>query len=407
MVLHYLWLVLFGGSVLVAGYDYFFLHQQDIFAQMVQAMFDAAQKSVSIAFGLVGMMTLFLGLMHIGEKAGAIQQLSRWVYPFFSKLFPKIKKEDPVMGEMMMNFSANLLGLDNAATPFGLKAMASLQKRNKSRTSASAEQIMFVALHSAGLTLIPLTVISQRVILGAAQPTAILIPIILATLLATAVIIAVLSLYQKIPLTHPVFWGSFLSLSALVLLLIFCVPKDKLLHHATTFGNVFILLLFLSFMLLAVRKKIDIYDTFIEGAKNGFKTAIYIIPYLVGMLVMIAVFRSSGAFTLLLQGITYLLSLLHLSGDYVAALPVALMKPFSGSGARALMLDTMQTYGADSFVGNLACIFQGSSDTTLYITALYFGSVGIKNVRYALKAALIADSISIILAIGVGYLFLH
>ncbi len=356
-------------------------------------------------------MTLFLGFMNIGEKAGAIRFLSRIVGPFFGKLFPDVPKNHPAMGHMMMNFSANLLGLDNAATPFGLKAMDSLQTLNPSKDTASNSQIMFLVLHASGLTLIPISIIAMRasVTPPAANPTDIFIPCMIATFAATMAALIIISFKQKINLIQPIMLAWILGISALIGLLIaylkIFLNQQGIQQFSNVMSNGLILLIFFVFLTAGIYKKVNVFESFIEGAKGGFETAIKIIPYLVAMLVAISVLRSSGAFEFITKGFTILFSSIGLDTQFVAALPTALMKPLSGSGSRAMMIDAMNMYGADSFAGRLSAIFQGSSDTTFFVVAVYFGSVGIKNTRYAIPSMLLADLVGIITAIFVAYLF--
>lgn len=403
MILHYLWFVFFGVSLLSALYRCVYLGQTQIFEQMVNAMFTSASAAVTIAIGIIGVMTLFMGFMEIGKRSGVINIMSRWGYPLLVRLFPNIPKGHPVFAEMMMNFSANFLGLDNAATPFGLKAMDSLQKRNPQPDRASDEQITFVALHASGLTLIPTSILAQRVILGSKEPTSIFLPTLLITVICLLSVVVLVAIKQKLRLFSRGFLYILLGVGALF------IPLFFLSHHgfervSSVGANVFILLIFFVFMALAFRKKINMYNSFIDGAKEGFATSVRLIPYLVGMLVMIAVLRASGAFDSFFLLINAAVHATGLPTEWTQALPVGLLKPFSGSGARALMIDTMRTHGADSFVGKLSCIFQGSSDTTFYITSLYFGAVGVRNVRYTLGVCLLADLVSIICAVYVAYI---
>lgn len=377
----------------------------------MNSSFDMAKFAVmDICLPLVGIMSLWLGFMNIGEKAGAIRFLARIVGPFFSKLFPGVPKNHPVNGELLMNFSANMLGLDNAATPLGLKAMQSLQELNPHKESASNAQIMFLALNTSGLTIIPISVIAQRAILGAANPTDVFVPIIIATYVASLTAILYVGFRQRISLFNKTVmaWlgGISLVLAALVFWFIH-MDKESMSVASGLLSNGALLSIIILFMVGGLYKKINIWESFIDGAKNGFKTSVKIIPYLVGMLVGIGVFRASGAMDFLTDGIAWLFNSLHINSDFVEALPTAMMKPLSGSGARAMMVEAMKIEGADSFVGRLACLFQGSTDTTFYIIALYFGSVGIKRTRYAVSAGLIADLAGIVAAILLAYLFFH
>jgi len=411
MTLSYIWLSFFLIAFLIAFIKWAFLNDPMIFKLIVDGIFKSAGDSVDLSLKLIGIMTLFLGFMSIGEKAGAIRFLSRIVGPFFSRLFPEVPKNHPAMGHMMMNFSANLLGLDNAATPFGLKAMESLQEINPKKEVASNAQLMFLVLHASGLTIIPVSIIAMRAAVKppAANPTDIFIPCMIATFAATVVALIVVSYKQKINLFQPVILAWVLGISALIgglitYLKIF-LDQPGIEQFSSVMSNGIILLIFLAFLLGGLRKKINVFDAFIEGAKGGFDIAIRIIPYLVAMLVAISVLRNSGAFDYLLEGLSSFFSALGFKTDFVAALPTAIMKPLSGSGARGMMIDTMTKYGADSFAGRLSAIFQGTSDTTFYVIAVYFGSVNIRNTRYAIPAMLLADLAGIITAIAVAYLF--
>jgi spore maturation protein SpmA len=354
-------------------------------------------------------MTLWLGIMNIGEKAGAINVLARVIAPFFSRIFPGVPKEHPANGHMVMNFSANLLGLDNAATPFGLKAMESLQTLNPNKDEATDAQIMFLVLHTSGLTLIPLAIMAQRAILGAANPADIFIPCLIATYVATITGIIVVGIRQRINLFDPVLGGWIGGMTAAIGGMIYYfsnyLTKDQIQLFSNVAANLVLFSIIVVFMVGALRKKVNVYEAFIEGAKGGIQTSITIIPYLVGMLVAIGVVRNAGILDFVVRGFEWVFNQFGLRTDFLPALPTALMKPLSGSGSRALMIDTMTTYGADSFVGRLACIFQGSADTTFYIVALYFGSVGIRKTRYAISCGLMADLAGVIAAIFVAYLF--
>jgi spore maturation protein SpmA len=411
MTLSYIWLGFFLVAFLIAFVKWAFLNDPLIFKVIVDGIFKSAGDSVELSFKLIGIMTLFLGFMSIGEKAGAIRFLSRLVGPFFSRLFPEVPKQHPAMGHMMMNFSANLLGLDNAATPFGLKAMESLQELNPKKDVASNAQIMFLALHASGLTIIPVSIIAMRAAVkpAAANPTDIFLPCMITTFVATIAALVIVSFRQRINLLQPVILGWILGISALIAALIAYIKifldAGGIEQFSAVVSNGIILLIFLLFLLGAWRKKINIFEAFIDGAKGGFEIAVKIIPYLVAMLVAISVLRTSGAFDYLIQGIQYLFSAIGMRTDFVTALPTAMMKPLSGAGARGMMIDTMTKYGADSFAGRLSAIFQGTSDTTFYVIAVYFGSVAIKNTRYSIPAMLLADLVGIITAIFVAYLF--
>lgn len=407
MVLNFLWIAFFLIAFIVALIR-LLMGDTEIFKTMMDGVFESANSGVTISIGLIGVMSLFLGFMNIGEKAGAVNFLSRIVGPFFGKLFPELPRNHPAMGHMMMNFSANLLGLDNAATPFGLKAMQSLQEINPDKETASNSQIMFMVLHASGLTLIPVSIIAQRIIAGSKNPTEIFIPCMIATFAATMVAMSVTALWQKFTRKQ---WMAIIAVGlvgAVFLSGLGVYLKTYLTNEAaSTFSKVvssgLILLFFIVFILGGVWKKVNVYDAFIEGAKQGFDVAVKIIPYLVGMLVAISVLRTCGAFDFMIQGLSWVCSSLGLDTQFVPAMPTALMKPFSGSGSRAMMITAMQQHGADSFVGRLACVFQGSADTTFYIVALYFGSVGIRKTRYAIPAALLADLAGIITAIFIAY----
>ncbi|HEX5667385.1 MAG TPA: nucleoside recognition domain-containing protein [Chitinophagaceae bacterium] len=411
MTLSYIWLGFFLVAFLIAFVKWAFLNDPLIFKVIVDGIFKSAGDSVELSFKLIGIMTLFLGFMSIGEKAGAIRFLSRLVGPFFSRLFPEVPKQHPAMGHMMMNFSANLLGLDNAATPFGLKAMESLQELNPKKDVASNAQIMFLALHASGLTIIPVSIIAMRAAVkpAAANPTDIFLPCMITTFVATIAALVIVSFRQRINLLQPVILGWILGISALIAALIAYIKifldAGGIEQFSAVVSNGIILLIFLLFLLGALRKKINIFEAFIDGAKGGFEIAVKIIPYLVAMLVAISVLRTSGAFDYLIQGIQYLFSSMGMRTDFVTALPTAMMKPLSGAGARGMMIDTMTKYGADSFAGRLSAIFQGTSDTTFYVIAVYFGSVAVKNTRYSIPAMLLADLVGIITAIFVAYLF--
>ncbi|MBB3187595.1 nucleoside recognition domain-containing protein [Microbacter margulisiae] len=408
-MLNYIWIGFFLIAFLVAGIQFIFTGDYTVFERIVNATFDMAKFSVmDIALPLAGVMTLWLGLMNIGERAGAIRFLSRLVAPFFEKLFPEIPKGHPASGQLVMNFSANMLGLDNAATPIGLKAMQSLQELNPNKETASNAQIMFLALNTAGLTLLPISIMAQRAILGAKNPTDVLLPILIATYAATLTAILYVGIRQRLNLWNRTVMGWLGTLTIGIGLLVYGFSRltpQQMTMVSSIVGNVLLISIIAAFMIGGLIKKINVYEAFIQGAKQGFETALKTIPYLVGMLVAIGAFRASGAMDLLINGIAWIFHSMHLNTDFVAALPNALMKPLSGSGAKALMVETMKTYGADSFPGHLSCIFQGAADTTFYIVALYFGSVGINKTRYAISAGLLADLAGAITAIIVAYLF--
>ncbi len=413
MILNYIWIAFFLIAFVVAiikvilhfaGFPEFGGLQ--IFPALINATFESSELAVmKIALPLVGLMTLWLGLMKIGEQAGAIQWLARIVNPFFSRLFPEIPKDHPAHGNIIMNFSANMLGLDNAATPLGLKAMQSLQELNPNKDTASNAQIMFLVLNTSGLTIIPVTIMMQRKILGAADPSDVFIPILIATYFATLIGMFFIAVKQKINLFDKVLLGWIIGVTAFIGGIIWyfsTLTQEQIAVRSSFAGNFILFGIIVAFLAAAWRKKINVFEAFIDGAKSGFETGIKIIPYLVAMLVGIAVFRASGAMGFLIDGMVFLFSIPQQVAD---ALPTAFMKPLSGSGARAMMIETMNTHGADSFAGRLSCIFQGAADTTFYIVALYFGSVGIKNTRYAITGGLIADLAGVIAAILVAYLF--
>lgn len=376
--------------------------------QIADGIITTCKNAVEICLGLIGIMALFMGLMSIAEKAGGIRFLAKLVGPFFSKLFPELPKNHPAMGHMIMNFSANLLNLDNAATPFGIKAMESLQEINPDKTKASNAQIMFLCLHASGLTLVPVTIIAARASVKAGSPTDIFIPCMIATFAATIAAMCIVAVRQKINLLHPVILAWVGGASALIGMLVWYLTglsSTAMQTFSGVLSNGLILLIIIMIVLGALYKKIDIFDAFVQGAKSGFETSIKIIPYVVGILVAISMLRTSGSFEVLLQGLRYTFGAIGLDTRFVDGIPTALMKPLSGSGARGMMFDTMRTYGADSFAGRLACVLQGSSDTTFYVVAVYFGAVGIKNTRYSIGTMLLADLIGIITSVALCYLF--
>jgi spore maturation protein SpmA/spore maturation protein SpmB len=389
--------------------NYTYISIQKKLTRKVDGIIETAKNAVlDIIFPLIGILALFMGFLNIAEKAGGIRVLSKIIWPFFSRIFPDIPKGHPATGHMMMNFSANLLNLDNAATPFGLKAMESLQELNTNKAVASNAQIMFLALHASGLTLIPVTIIAFRSGLGAQNATDIFIPCMIATFAATMAAMLIVSFKQKINVFQPVILAWVFGISALITLLVLYVRSLEPLYAQTFSGilsNGIILVLFLSIVLGGLYKKIDVFDAFVEGAKGGFETAIRILPYIVGMLVAISMLRTSGTFDVIINGMKTMFAALGTDTRFVDGLPTALIKPMSGSGARGMMLDTMKTFGADSFAGRLACILQGSSDTTFYVIAVYFGSISIKNTRYAVGAMLLADLVGVITAIILCYMF--
>ncbi|HVY73604.1 MAG TPA: nucleoside recognition domain-containing protein [Puia sp.] len=407
MALNLIWVIFFLIAFVTALVRLIFFGDTEIFKTIVDGVFDSAGVSVQIAIGLIGIMALFLGFMNIGEKAGAVRFLSRIIGPFFGRLFPEVPRDHPSMGHMVMNFSANLLGLDNAATPFGLKAMMSLQELNPNKETASNAQIMFMVLHASGLTIIPVSIIAQRAILKSTDPTSIFIPCMIATFAATVVALIVVAIKQRINLFQPVILLWVGGISALIGALVYFlhINSSYIDPFSKVFSNGVILLLFVAFIIGGMIKKVNVYEVFIDGAKEGFQVAVTIIPYLVAMLVAISVLRSCGVFDYIVHVVGSFFSMLHVNTDFVPSLPTALMRPLSGSGGRGMMISTMQTYGPDSFQGKLACVFQGTADSTFYIAALYFGSVGIKNIRYAIPAALLADLAAIVTAILISYFF--
>ena len=412
MTLTYIWTGFFLVGFIAALAQWLFLGDVEVFKRIIDGTFAAAKLAVmDIAMPLAGIMTLWLGILAIGEKAGAINLLARIIAPFFSRIFPEVPKDHPATGHMVMNFSANFLGLDNAATPFGLKAMESLQSLNPSKDEASNAQIMFLVLHTSGLTLIPLSIMAQRAILGAKDASDIFIPTLIATYVATVVSMVAVAIKQRINLFDRVIMGWLGGLTSFIVAVIWYMTnfltKPEIEVFSKVVSNLILFSIIVGFIIAALRKRVDVYDAFIEGAKGGIETSLKIIPYLVGMLVAISVLRNSGILGFVVSGFTWFFTQLGVNTDFTPALPTALMKPISGSGSRAMMIDAMQTYGVDSFVGRLACIFQGSADTTFYIVALYFGSVGIKKTRYAITYGLIADFAGVVAAIFVAYLFFH
>ena len=408
MVLNYIWIAFFLVAFAVALVRLIFLGDTEVFPAIMNSTFSSAKTAFEISLGLTGVLSLWLGIMRIGEKGGVVNVVARWLAPVFSKIFPDIPKGHPVTGTIFMNFAANMLGLDNAATPMGLKAMEQLQELNPEKDTATNPMIMFLVLNTSGLTLVPISVMVYRAQMGAAQPTDVFVPILLATFFSTVVGLLVTCLYQRISLlnrTLLLFIGGLCALVGLIIWGFSAMPREQMDVVSSTFANVFLCTIIACFIIAGMRKKINVYDTFIEGAKEGFQTAVCIIPYLVAILVAIGVFRASGAMDFLIDGIAWCVALVGGDTEFVGALPTALMKPLSGSGARGLMVDAMTTYGADSFVGRLACLFQGATDTTFYILAVYFGSVGIRKTRHAVTCGLLADLAGIISAIFICYLF--
>ncbi|MBQ7540618.1 MAG: spore maturation protein [Bacteroidaceae bacterium] len=426
MVLNYIWIAFFLLAAVCAVVQCF-TGNTGVFADIINSTFDNSKTAFEISLGLTGVLSLWMGVMKVGEKGGVVNVLSRVLSPLFTRLFPDIPKGHPATGHIFMNIAANMLGLDNAATPLGLKAMESMQELNVARnealaagkgwsrdevaernTWASNPMIMFLVLNTSGLTIIPVSIMVYRAQMGAAQPTDVFVPILLATFVATLVGIIVVSLYQRINLLQPVLLGALGGLCALVAGVIWLfskMDKDTMDMVSGLAANVILFTIILSFIIAGVVKKVNVYEAFIEGAKDGFQTAVRVIPYLVAILVAIGVFRASGGMDLLIGGINWGVKAAGLNADFVPALPTALMKPLSGSGARGMMVDTMNTFGADSFAGRLSCIFQGSTDTTFYILAVYFGSVGIKNTRHAVTCGLLADLAGIVAAVAIAYLF--
>ena len=408
MVLNYIWIAFFLIAFVVAVVRLVFLGDTEVFPEIINSTFSSSKTAFEISLGLTGVLSLWLGIMKIGEKGGVIALFSKLLSPIFSKLFPDIPKGHPVTGSIFMNLAANMLGLDNAATPLGLKAMEGLQELNPKKDTASNPMIMFLVLNTSGLTLIPISIMVYRAQMGAVQPTDVFVPILLATFFSTLIGIIAVSLYQRINLlnrTLLLFLGGMSLVVAGIIWLFTTLSRTQIDVYSTTFANVFLFLIIIGFILAGIRKKVNVYDAFVEGAKEGFTTAVRIIPYLVAILVAIGVFRASGAMDYLIGGIEKAVELCGINSDFVGGLPTAIMKPLSGSGARGLMVDAMTTYGADSFVGRLACIFQGSTDTTFYILAVYFGSVGIAKTRHAVPCGLIADAAGILSAIFICYLF--
>jgi spore maturation protein SpmA len=408
MVLNWIWVGFFIIAFVIAVIKLVFWGDFDVFPAMMDSTFSSSKTAFEISLGLTGVLSLWLGIMKIGEKGGVVNVLARLLSPIFTKLFPDIPKGHPVTGSIFMNIAANMLGLDNAATPLGLKAMEQLQDLNQKKDTASNPMIMFLVLNTSGLTLIPISILVYRAQMGAAQPTDIFIPILLATFFSTIAGITITSIFQKINLFNRTILLTLGGAALVVAAVIWGFGQmDSILMNkvSTSAANIMLMLIIIAFILAGVRKKINVYDAFIEGAKDGFTTAVRIIPYLVAILVGIGVFRASGAMDMLIDGIKYGVEACGGNTDFVGALPTALMKPLSGSGARGMMVDAMTTYGADSFVGRLSCIFQGSTDTTFYILAVYFGSVGIVKTRHAVACGLLADLAGIIAAIAIAYLF--
>ena len=410
MVLNWIWIAFFIIAFVIALVKLVFFGDFEVFPAMMDSTFSSSKTAFEISLGLTGVLALWLGIMKIGEKGGVVNILAKMLSPLFTKLFPDIPKGHPVTGSIFMNIAANMLGLDNAATPLGLKAMEQMQELNPKKDTASNPMIMFLVLNTSGLTLIPISIMVYRAQMGAAQPTDIFIPILLATFFSTLAGVIITSLFQKINLLNRTIL-LFLGGAALVVAGVIWGfgQLDSVLMNkvSTSTANILLMTIIIAFILAGIRKKVNVYDAFIEGAKDGFTTAVRIIPYLVAILVGIGVFRASGAMDMLIDGIKWSVEACGGNSDFVGALPTALMKPLSGSGARGMMVDAMTTYGADSFIGRLSCIFQGSTDTTFYILAVYFGSVGIVKTRHAVTCGLLADLAGIIAAIAIAYLFFN
>ena len=408
MVLNYIWIAFFLIAFVIATVRLVFMGDTEVFPAIMNSTFDTSKAAFKISLGLTGVLSLWLGIMKIGEKGGVINVVARVLSPVFTRLFPDIPKGHPVTGSIFMNVAANMLGLDNAATPLGLKAMEQLQELNPKKDTATNPMSMFLVLNTSGLTLIPVSIMVYRAQMGAAQPTDIFVPILLATFFSTLAGIIFTSLYQRINLINRTMLLTLGGMSAVVAAIIWGfaqMDKSQMNVVSNSVANILLMLIIVMFILAGMRKKVNVYDAFIEGAKDGFNTAVRIIPYLVAILVGIGVFRASGAMDMLVDGIKWTVAALGGNTDFVGALPTALMKPLSGSGARGMMVDAMSTYGADSFVGRLSCIFQGSTDTTFYILAVYFGSVGVRYTRHAVACGLLADLAGVIAAIAICYMF--
>ena len=408
MVLNYIWIAFFLITFVVATGKLLLAGDTQVFTDIINASFASAKTGFEISIGLTGILSLWLGIMKIGEKGGVVQAFARIASPVFSKLFPDLPKDHPATGSIFMNFSANLLGLDNAATPMGLQAMKQLQELNKKKDEASNAMIMFLCINASGLTLIPITIMMYRAQLGAANPSDVFLPIMLATFTSTLVAILAVCFKQRINILQRnllLFFGGAILFIGGVFYLFHLMSQEQVSLYSTLFANTLLFTIICGFIVSGMRKKINVYDAFIEGAKEGFHTAITIIPYLVAILVAVGIFRASGAMDFLIDGVRWTVASLGMNTDFVEALPTILMKPLSGSGARGMMLDAMNTYGADSFVGRLSSIAQGACDTTFYVVALYYGSVGIKNTRYTVPCALLVDLAGAIAAIIIAYLF--
>ena len=410
MVLNYIWIGFFLIAFVIALVKLVVMGDYDVFPAMMDSTFASSKTAFEISLGLTGVLSLWMGIMKVGEKGGVVNVLARLLSPVFTKLFPDIPKGHPVTGSIFMNIAANMLGLDNAATPLGLKAMEQMQELNTKKDTASNPMIMFLVLNTSGLTLIPVSIMVYRAQMGAAQPTDIFIPILLATFFSTLAGIIITSFYQRISLINRTMLLTLGGACVVVAGIIWGFSQldgDSMNKVSTTIANILLMTIITGFIVAGVRKKINVYDAFIEGAKEGFSTAVRIIPYLVAILVAIGVFRASGAMDMLIGALSHGVAALGVDAQWVDAMPTALMKPLSGSGARGMMVDAMTTYGADSFVGRLSCVFQGSTDTTFYILAVYFGSVGISKTRHAVACGLLADFAGIIAAIAICYMFFN
>lgn len=408
MVLNYIWIAFFVTAFCIALVKLVFMGDYSVFPAMMDSTFASSKTAFEISLGLTGVLSLWLGVMKIGEKGGVINLLAKALSPVFVKLFPDIPKGHPVTGSIFMNIAANMLGLDNAATPLGLKAMEQMQQLNTKKDTATNPMIMFLVLNTSGLTIIPVSIMVYRAQMGAAQPTDVFVPLLLATFFSTLAGIIATSIYQRINLINRTMLIALGGVCAMVAAIIWGfaqMDKDRMNIVSTTVANILLMTIIVGFIAAGVRKKVNVYDAFIEGAKDGFHTAVRIIPYLVAILVAIGVFRASGAMDMMVDGVRMAVEACGGNSDFVGALPTALMKPLSGSGARGMMVDAMATYGADSFVGRLSCIFQGSTDTTFYILAVYFGSVGIRYTRHAVACGLLADLAGITAAIAICYMF--
>lgn len=410
MALNYLFILFFLVAFVVGLVRLIFMGDVQVFSEMIKATFDMAKTGFEISLGLTGVLTLWMGLMKVGEKGGIVRVFSKVIGPFFNKIFPELGKEHPAYGSIIMNIAANMLGLDNAATPMGLQAMKEMHVTNPKKDTASNAQIMFLVLNTSGLTLLPISVMVYRAQMGAANPSDIFLPILLATYFSTIAGLISVAIYQKINLldkTILTYLGILTAIIGGIIWYFSGLDKETITQISGIASNFILFFIIVAFITMAAIKKVNVYDAFIEGAKDGFKVAIKIVPYLVAILVAIGVFRASGAMDWIVGGVTYCFHAIGVNADFTPALPTALMKPLSGSGARGMMVDCMQNYGADSFVGRVACTVQGATDTTFYILAVYFGAVGIKNTRYAVVCGLIADFVGVIASIMLAYLFFH